>query len=157
MNKTISKDTLFDLLKTNKSENIKKVKKLSEENGIPIKDLLIDYFELYGAPYFKVLKNGAGFPKEMIHHILARIFGPNIIVRGKEIRHKHLPWRTSKLYSEGRGGSYWTWEYDEQGRNTFHSHTKPYTNVYGYWVKNTYVGDEMHKELHDGMKFKFYN
>ena len=65
------KEKIFKLLQSGQNENIEMVKYLSEGQGYDLKELLIEYFQEYSPPYFKIF-NILEITKEEQEYILEK-------------------------------------------------------------------------------------
>jgi hypothetical protein len=120
------KDNLFNLLNSGQDENIEMVKYLSEGQGYDLRDILIEYFQEYGPPYF-IIFNILEITKEEQEYILNKIYGYRTIVAPPRKGTKTWYNRTSTIYDdkgyavyrESSSGYWEEREYDQSRNKTY--------------------------------------
>jgi len=121
------KEKIFKLLNSGQDENIELVKYLSEGQGFNLIDLLIEYFQEYGPPYFKIF-NVLEISEEEQGFILKKILGNDISIDGRNIYIDN--W--NNIFYEDPDGEWEKREYDDKGSVIY------YENSDGYWKKYEY-------------------
>jgi hypothetical protein len=149
------KEKIFKLLQSGQDENIEMVKYLSEGQGYDLKELLIEYFQEYSPPYFKIF-NILELTKEEQGFILKKILGNkdieweyvgNILMvydnNGKKIYHEDSrgTWYTTEHLNKesitrDKYGIYERVLYDDKGNVIFVVDGDD--DSYSYWEKYEY-------------------
>tara|TARA_R110000803_G_scaffold17862_4_gene48016 strand:+ start:391 stop:960 length:570 start_codon:yes stop_codon:yes gene_type:complete len=147
------KNKLFNLLNSGQDENIDMVKYLSEGQGYDLKELLIEYFQEYGPPYFNIF-NVLEIPEEEQEYILTKIYGYNVDVYSQFEKAYGILWRSidddkgDNIYREDSDDGWWEkWENDDNSDNWTYHETSD-----GYWEKYEYDnnGNEIYYENSSG-------
>jgi len=143
------KEKIFKLLNSGQEENIEMVKYLSEGQGYDLINLLIEYFQEYSPPYFKIF-NILELTKEEQEYIMKKIYGNDIYIRGNVIYDHRVNNENGKIiYIENSDGNWYRREYDN-GNLIYHG------NSYGGWKKWEYddKGKQIYYEDSDGFWVK---
>ena len=146
------KEKIFKLLQSGQDENIEMVKYLSEGQGYDLKELLVEYFQEYGPPYFNIF-NILELTKEEQEYILSKIYG-NITIKEEYVGHIIYYEEVNRLYDdkgnliyqEHSNGNWWKREYDDRGNIIYEEHSD------GIWEKKEYddKGNRIYYENSDG-------
>ena len=138
------KNKLFNLLNSGQDENIDMVKYLSEGQGYDLRDILIEYFQEYGPPYFNIF-NVLEIPEEEQEYILTKIYG-NISIVKTGLRAYIYDDNDNEIYEEYSDGFWLKLEYDDKGNKVYEERSN------GYWEIQKYddKGREIYFEHSDG-------
>jgi YD repeat-containing protein len=124
------KDNLFKLLNSGQDENIEMVKYLSEGQGYDLKELLFEYFNIYGSPYFKIMTILDIDKDSQIDIII--MLGLEIIQFGGEVEIHEYNHNENMIYHEFINGDWQKREYDDNGKEIY------VKNSDGRWWKQEY-------------------
>ena len=143
------KEKIFNLLNSGDEGLIEMVKHLSEGQGYDLKELLTEYFQEYGPPYFNILDILVdGFSQE---EILNKIYGDDINIYEDDTGNYYPDYpiiiKGGKIeYVEFIEGYWWKWEFDDNGKQIYHEDSD------GDWEKWEYddKGNQIYYEDSDG-------
>jgi hypothetical protein len=107
------KNKLFNLLNSGQDENIEMVKYLSEGQGYDLKELLFEYFNIYGSPYFKIMAILDIDKDSQIDIII--MLGLEIMEYHGEVEIHEYNHNENMIYHEFINGDWQKWEYDDNG------------------------------------------